>query len=183
LDRKSRRGRGTTEVREMGWAFQGVMGMEDSRVVGGGSICDIGERHGEGVLEVGFNQGILEATIEAVDVAHITSSTMENLEVVAKEFLGPSTNLVNGSIIFKYLFHGTAVAQPVKLGTPEKLPILADAPAAACGFADKRMKVTFALCAFTRSKADWPKTCATHGDIEMADTCSAENMKGSNRSW
>jgi hypothetical protein len=106
------------------------MGAEDSRVIGGRPIHYVSDGHGDDMLEMGGDQRILEATVEAVNVTHITSNTMEDLEMVAKEFLCPPSNLVNGFVVFKDFLHGTTIAKPIELRPPEKLLILADAPAA-----------------------------------------------------
>ena len=44
--------------------------MEYSRVLGGGSVDNIGLCHGNGMQEMGGNKGLFEATIEAVNIAH-----------------------------------------------------------------------------------------------------------------
>ncbi len=163
-------------------AFERVMGMESSGVLSGGSAGDIGGRHGNGVLEMGGNQRILETTIEAIDIAHITSNAMEDLEVVAEKFLCPTSDLVNGAVVLKDFTHGAAIADPRQFSAPEELAILTDTPTATGGFTNKGMKMLFTLSAFARAKTNGKEAGATHGDVKMADTSGVKSMKGSNRS-
>jgi hypothetical protein len=39
---------------------------------------------------------------------------MKDLEKVTEKFLSPATDLVNGAVILKNFFYGTAVAEPEK---------------------------------------------------------------------
>ncbi len=55
---------------------------------------------------------------------------------------------------------------------------MADSPSAACGLADEGVEVLLAFGAFTGAKANRPETGAANSDIEVANTGSAEDMKG-----
>jgi hypothetical protein len=55
----------------------------------------------------------------AIDIPHHTGWLVKNLEVVAKEFLGPAADLMNRSIIFQNFLDGTAIAKPKKNWYPK----------------------------------------------------------------
>ena len=103
---------------------------------------------------------------------------MKDLEVIAKEFLRPAADLVNGSIIFKDIEHGATIAHPKEFGAPQEFVVLADAPTAAGGFADKGVKVPLPVGALPRTKANWLETGTTHGDVKVAYAGSAKGVKG-----
>jgi hypothetical protein len=134
------------------------------------------------VLEMSGDQCVFETAGEAIDVTHVTGNTVENLKVVAKEFLCPAADLMNGAIIFEDFFHGATITDPIKFGTPEEFAILTDTPTATGGFTNKGMKMPFTLSAFARAKTNGTEAGATHGDVKMADTSGLKSIKGSNRS-
>ena len=43
---------------------------------------------------------------------------MKYLEVIAKEFLRPAVDLVDGDIVFKDFAHGATITNPKEFGTP-----------------------------------------------------------------
>jgi hypothetical protein len=76
------------------------------------------------------------------------------LEKITKEFLGPTTDLMNRPIVFKNLLDGTAIAEPKELVAPKEFAVLADSPSTTTGFADERMEMTLAFGATARAKAN-----------------------------
>jgi hypothetical protein len=99
------------------------------------------------------NERMIEAS-KAVDIPHHTSWSMEDLEKITKEFLGPTTDLMNRPIVFKDLLDGTAIAEPKELGAPKEFAVLADSPSTTTGFADERMEMTLAFSATARAKVN-----------------------------
>jgi hypothetical protein len=72
---------------------------------------------------------------------------MEDLKVVAKEFLRPSANLVDWPVVLQNFAHGAAVAEPKEFGAPEKFAVLTDTLAT-------EMKMPFAVRAATGTEAN-----------------------------
>jgi hypothetical protein len=141
--------------RDMGYTFQRVVGMEDSRVIGSRASSKVGEielvSHFE--ILVAYETVFIEAG-KAVDVSHHTGRRMKDLEEIAKKLLGPTADLVDGTDIFENLFYSAAVAEPKEFGSPTKFSILADHPASTGSLADKRMEVTFPLSAAAGTEAN-----------------------------
>jgi hypothetical protein len=82
-----------------------------------------------------LDKEIIEAAIEAVKkITHHGGGRVENTEMVSKKFLSPSTDLVDGAVVLKYHAHGTAITNPIELGTPEKRAVLANTPVTASSF-------------------------------------------------
>jgi hypothetical protein len=105
-------------------------------------------------LEVLSDKRIIESA-EAVDVSH-ACWPVEDLKEVAKKFLSPAPNLVNGPVVFQYFLDGNAIAKPVKFSPPKKLAVLTNSPAPAACFTNKRMEVALSLGAAAGAKANWP---------------------------
>jgi hypothetical protein len=127
----------------MGYTFQRVVGVEDGWIIGSwtsGTVCEV-----ELVSDfemLGNKKTFVEAG-EAIDVSHHPSRTMKDLEKIAKELLRPTTNLMDGAVVFENLLDGAAIAEPEEFRTPEKFAILADRPASTASFTDKRMIMAF----------------------------------------
>jgi hypothetical protein len=117
-------------------------------------------------------------TRESVDITHHASWPMDDGKVVAEKFLGPTANLVDVSVVIEDFFHSAAVAKPVKVGAPEIFAKLADRPATAGCFADKRVKVAFAFGAATGAETDRAKAGAFHEFIEGVGTAGFKDSEG-----
>jgi hypothetical protein len=107
------------------------------------------------------NKRVVKAT-EGVNITHHARRTMHEGEVVAQEFLGKATNLMNGTGVFKEFLHGIAVTKPVEVGSPKITAILADGPTAGDGFTDEGVEVVLAISAFARPKADRAQASSCH---------------------
>ena len=55
------------------------------------------------------NKRVIEAG-EAIDVFHHARWAVKDLKKVAKKFLSPAADLVNGAVILQDFFDGTAIA-------------------------------------------------------------------------
>ncbi len=84
------------------------------------------------------------------------------MKVVAKQLLGPTLDLVNGTVICKNFPHSTAVAKPIKFVAPEEFPILTDALTTTGSLADKRMEVAFTIRTPAGAESDWSKAGTAH---------------------
>ena len=74
--------------------------------------------------EVHVDLGVLEiievaATVEGVDVCHHGCIVMDGCPVVGKEFLCPTAEHVARSIVCSDFVNCIAIADPVKIGTPD----------------------------------------------------------------
>jgi hypothetical protein len=140
--------------RDMGYTFQRVVGMEDSRVIGSRASSTVGEIELVSHFEMLAYETVFIEAGKAVDVSHHTGRPMKDLEEIAKKLLGPTADLVDGTDIFENLFYSAAVAEPKEFGSPKKFSILADRPASTGSLADKRMEVTFPLSAAAGTEAN-----------------------------
>jgi hypothetical protein len=113
-DRGKRR-RGNKIRSDVRDAFERIVGVEDCGIIGGGASSSVGKKELKGKGEVLGDESVVIMTSKAIDVAHHPSWTVEHLEKVAKEFLSPATDLMNGSIVFKNLLDCTAIAEPKEL--------------------------------------------------------------------
>ncbi len=118
----------------------------------------------------------VEASAEAINIAHQTGWPVKNLEMISEKFLCPATDLMDWTIILKDLAHSTAIAEPKEFRAPKILAILADTPTATRGFANERMEVAFAIGAFAGSKPKWPKTGTGHGNVKIAKAFGAKKV-------
>ena len=109
-------------------------------------------------------------TGKTVDIAHHSCWPMNAIEEVAKQFLRPLPDLVDGPSVVQNLFGSIAVTDPPEFGSPKGFPVLADTPAPAASFANKGVVVAFLLGTSAGSKLDWSQTSALHGKVESADT-------------
>jgi hypothetical protein len=160
--------------RHKGGTFQRVSGGEDSRIIGGrpsSTICCV-KLKSEG--EMLGNERMVETAIKAVDVPHHARWTMKYLEKVAEKLLSPASDLVDGSIIFEDFFDSSAIAKPKEFGTPNKFPVLADAPVTAAGFTNKGVIMTLSFGAAAGAKANGSETSTFHRDVEVADAVRAK---------
>jgi hypothetical protein len=169
-----RRKRWRDNGRYMGDAFQWIGGVEDGRIIGGrpSSAIRCVKLKGEG--EVLRDERVIEAAVKAVDIPHHARWTMKHLEEVAEKFLSPTSDLVDGPVVFEDFFDSGAIAKPKEFGTPKKFPVLADAPAAAAGFTNERVVMTLSFSAAAGAKANGSETSAFHRDVEIADAVRAE---------
>ncbi len=177
-----RGGRQRDNGRYMGDAFQWIGGVEDGRVIGGRPSSAIRCVKLKGKGKMLRDERVVETASKAVDISHHARWTMKHLEEVAEEFLSPTSDLVDGPVVFEDSFDSGAITKPKEFGTPKKFPVLADAPATAAGFTNKGVKTSFALGTFTRTKTDRAEASAAHGNIEMANascTKSVESSEGS----
>jgi hypothetical protein len=134
--------------------FQRVSRAEDSGIIGSGASSTVRKIKLESDCQMLGNKRMIEVS-KAVDIPHHTSWSMEDLEKRTKEFLGPTTDLMNRPIVFKNLFDGTAIAEPKELGALMEFAVLADSsPSTTTGFADERMEMTLAFSATVRAKAN-----------------------------
>jgi hypothetical protein len=124
----------------------------------------------------------LVSTGECVDVGHHTSRAMNDSKVVAEQFLSPAANDMNLTVVVEDLFHGAAVADPVKHGAPEVLLVLGDAPTTAGGFANEGVEVSFLFRAFAGIEADGAQASTFESQIEFTNAVVDETFRGSDRS-
>ena len=85
------------------------MGIENSRLVGGRSSGAISKIKLKGDLEVLGDQRVIE-TGEAVDVLHHASWSVKDLKEITEKLLGPSADLVDGTVVFQNFSDSTAIA-------------------------------------------------------------------------
>ena len=136
--------------------FQWIVGVKNVSSISGWAGIVVGEIELQGNAEVLSDEWVVVMASEAIDISHHTCWSMEDLEKIAKEFLSPATDLVNGAVVLQDFFDGTAVAEPKEFGAPQEFPILAYGPTTTAGLAHKRMVMAFPLSATARAKADWP---------------------------
>jgi hypothetical protein len=104
-------------------------------------------------------------------------------KVVAEQFLGPSIDDMDWSVIFEDLFDGAAITKPRKESSPQEFLVLRDSPTATGRFTNEKMEVTFLLSTFPRIEADRTQTGAAHGGIEIPDAILEEACGSSDGSW
>ena len=131
--------------RDMGDAFQGVIRVEYSAVIRSRVSGTFSEIELECYLEMSGDERIFVEACETVNVFHHSSGPMKYLKEISEKLLGPTSDLMDRTIVLQDLFDGAAIAEPEEFRAPEKLSILADCPAAAAGFTGKGMVMTFAL--------------------------------------
>lgn len=97
---RSRRGRCGNRGRDMGDTFQGVVGVENGRFIGGWTSCSVGKIELVSHFEVLDDKKVFVEAGEAIDVSHHPCRTMEDLEEVSKKLLRPTADLVDGAGVF-----------------------------------------------------------------------------------
>ena len=128
-------------------ALEEVLEVDCSRAVGSRSGSTVRATKLEGDREVLGDELVIRVASKAVDISHHMCRAMEDLKEITKKFLGPSTNLMDRTIIFENFLDGTAVAKPKEFSTPEKFPVLPT------GFSDERMVVALTLGTAARSES------------------------------
>jgi hypothetical protein len=103
-----------------------------------------------------------------------TRRAMEDSKEITEKFLGPSTNLMDRSIIFEDFFDGAAVAELKEFSTPEKVPVLTDDPVTATGFSNKGMIVALTLGTAARAESNKTEASVIHCNVEVADAVRSE---------
>ena len=83
----------------MGDAFQGVIRVEDSGVISSRSGT-VSEIELECYFEASGNERIFAEACEAVNIFHHSSRAIEYLKEISEKLLGPTSNLMDGTIIF-----------------------------------------------------------------------------------
>jgi hypothetical protein len=151
-------------------ALEEVLEVDCSRAVGSRSGSTVRATKLEGDREVLGDELVIRVASKAVDISHHMCRAMEDLKEITEKFLGPSTNLMDRTIIFENFLDGTAVAKPKEFSTPEKFPVLTDGPATATGFSDERMEVALTLGTAVRAESNRTKASAIHGNVEVAGT-------------
>jgi len=158
------------------------MGWKGSRV--------IGKRVRDGVrINLRLQKGLIRSdelivkAVEGVDVDHHAVGSVDTGEVIAKEFLSEAGDHVNGAFVRKDSFDVAAIAEPIKVCTPEKATELAHGPAASGGFAGERVKKRFLDSATARAKMDGPKTGTGHKSVEEILTAGFKGGEGVARSF
>jgi hypothetical protein len=91
--------------------------VENSRVVGSRASSTVSSIKLESHYEVLSDEKVIVVASKAVDIPHHTRRVMEDLKEITEKFLSPSTNLIDGSIIFEDFLDGAAVAEPKELST------------------------------------------------------------------
>lgn len=104
--------------REMRGAFQRILGMEQVAIVSSRPSGTIRKVQLERDFVMLGDKRIFVEAGEAVDVFHHPRWTMEDLEEISKKLLGPTSDLMNGTVIFQDLLDGDAVAHPEELRAP-----------------------------------------------------------------
>ncbi len=117
-------------------------------------------------------------TGETVDISHHASRSVKNLKEVTEQLLSPTADLMDGPVILENFFDGTAITKPEELGAPEEFAVLADSPATATSFANKRMEMPFVFSAAARSKSNRAQPSAIHSQIESANAIRTEQGNG-----
>jgi hypothetical protein len=56
-----------------------------------------------------LDKSVVKAAVETINAVHHASGTLKNVEVVSKELLCPTANLVDGTIIFWDFTHNATV--------------------------------------------------------------------------
>jgi hypothetical protein len=120
------------------------------------------------------DERVIVVASKAVNIPHHMRRVMEDLKEITEKFLSPSTNLMDGSIIFEDFFDGAAVAEPKELSTPEKFPVLTDGPATATGFSNEGMIVALTLGTAARAESNRMEASATHCNVEVTDAVRSE---------
>ncbi len=118
---------------------------------------------------------------QGINVTHHSVGSVNHREVISEQFLSPTADDVNGTIIIEDFLDSAAIAEPIEESSPKEFFILRDSPAAASSFANERVEVTLLLGAFPRVKSDWAQTGTAHGDIKVADAVGAQSLQGANR--
>ena len=178
-----RRGcRSSDQRRNLGYAFQRIVRVENGGVVSSRSSGAVSEVELEGDLEMCSDQMMFEAS-KAVDISHHASRPMENLEEVTEKLLGPTADLMNRPIIFQNFLNGAAIAEPKEFRTPKEFPILANGPTTTSGLTNERVKMAFSLAAAARAKSNRAQASSVHSEVEGAYAIGVEQRKRHNRSF
>jgi hypothetical protein len=148
--------------------------VENSRVVGSRAGSTVSSIKLEGHREVLSDERVIIVASKAINVPRHTRRVMEDLKEITEKFLGPSTNLMDGSIIFEDFLDGAAVAEPKEFSTPEKFPVLTDGPATATGFSDEGMIVALTLGTAARAESNRMEASAIHCNVKVADAIRSE---------
>jgi|TARA_B110000240_G_scaffold46839_1_gene53070 hypothetical protein len=148
--------------------------VENSRVIGSRAGSTVSSIKLEGHHEVLSDERVIVVASKAVDIPHHTRRAMEDLKEITEKFLSPSTNLMDGSIIFEDFLDGAAVAEPKELSTPEKFPVLTDGPATATSFSDEGMIVALTLGTAARAESNRTEASAAHCNVEVANAVRSE---------
>jgi hypothetical protein len=176
---RSGRRRGQNESRgDMGDTFQRVVQVKDGGVISSRASSTVGEVELVSHFEMLADKTVFIEAGKAVNVAHHTGRSMEDLEEIAKKLLCPTADFVDGANVFQNLLDSAAIAEPEEFRAPKKFPILTDCPSSTGSFADKGMKVAFALAAAARAKPNGSQPGAVHGQVEITGAVGTEKGKG-----
>jgi hypothetical protein len=148
--------------------------VENSRVIGSRAGSTVSSIKLEGHHEVLSDERVIVVASKTIDIPHHTRRAMEDLKEITEKFLSPSTNLMDGSIIFEDFLDGAAVAEPKELSTPEKFPVLTDGPATATSFSDEGMIVALTLGTAARAESNRTEASAAHCNVEVANAVRSE---------
>ena len=112
--------------------------------------------------QVGGDQGPKTAS-EGINVSHHSCRVVHNMKEVAKKFLCPAANLVDGTVVFQNFLDATAVAKPIELGTPQVFSVMSNGPPTNGGLANEGVVVLLLIGASSGAKADWVKASTLQG--------------------
>lgn len=61
---------------------------------------------------------------QGIDIAHHPVGTVYHGKIISEQFLSPTTNDTNGTIIFEDFFDSAAMAEPIEESSPQECFIL-----------------------------------------------------------
>ena len=90
-----------------------------------------------------------KSSVESIYIPHHSCRPVEDAEMITKQLLGPTPDLMNVAHIFQDFLDSTAVTEPKEFYSPKEFLVLTDGPTATACFSNKRVEVTFSFSTTT----------------------------------
>ena len=89
-----------------------------------------------------MNEGV-NMTRTSINIFHHFSGTTNDTEIISKQFLGPTTELVDATSVFQYFFDCVAIANPIEYFPPKVTTITSNTPVTTSNIAYKKVIMHF----------------------------------------
>ena len=83
-----------------------------------------------------INEGV-NMTRTSINILNHFSGATNDTEIINKQSLGPTTEVVDTTSVFQYLFDCVAIANPIEIFSPKATTIMSNNPAAISNLAYK----------------------------------------------
>ena len=115
------------------------------------SVCGIRSSHSICLNKVTMNK-LVNMPTQPIHIFHHDCDTMDNRKFVSKDFLRPTSKLVNTSVILKYFLNCDTIADLVELLSPQVFTTARDCPSPTRYFTNERVILYLKILIGTRAK-------------------------------